>query len=422
MSAAGTAPALLAETFNAYFQNWRIEISAADVQAGKQGSVVDHGWRVNYLVDADDTGELFLEFYATHRMTDDRHVLISSSGVTKHLDAIVGMYRYDPNVGGSEDRARRANIEHNRRVAEGLEAKGLFPSGDINTFLRTGGMEAADALKEMERLLTETGLPMPPMPNELRHSLHRVRRWCYATRDVDPLAMYRFLPYLIEAVVTHPEPYVALSHAGHGINSYAINYQLVTGRVTLFVQVPWGGVYFDEERQATAVRHMFGKCAELLDLISNLADGPRLLLAVSELRSLQWCGWMPSGLDEAAAGRWLRSEELSVEDPFVVATNLLKEADTTGGNMKESGGVTCFDDMSKERPDFLDWRAQNPLGFVLRLSETRFKLHLASCPALEVIGPDSLANPKCCAPVKDALLRLTKARGRRVEDCPACLP
>jgi hypothetical protein len=135
------AAVLITKTFNAYFRNWKIELSPQDLQPGERRSLTERGWRIHYLVDVDHDGELFLEFYATHRMTNDRHILISSRGTMKHLDALTSMVFYDPKVGGEKERASRRNIEHNQKVAAALEAKALFPSGDINAFLRTGGME-----------------------------------------------------------------------------------------------------------------------------------------------------------------------------------------------------------------------------------------------------------------------------------------
>jgi hypothetical protein len=44
-------------------------------------------------------------------------------------------------------------------VAEELERKGLYPAGDINAFLRSGGMEGQDTLKEMNATLSEANLP-----------------------------------------------------------------------------------------------------------------------------------------------------------------------------------------------------------------------------------------------------------------------
>lgn len=186
-------------------------------------------------------------------------------------------------------------------------------------------MEASDALKEMTELLSEAGLAMPPIPEDLQTKMYRVRRWCYATRDVDVLEMYRFDNYLVEATSEAPEPYFAFSHAGHGINSYAINYQAVIGTLALFVQVPWGGGYMDKKRQAAAVARMFGRCADLLSVVPDEKEGPRLLVAVSDLRGHRVCGWVPSGMDEEAARKWLGSDELSVPDPLDHARRLLDQ-------------------------------------------------------------------------------------------------
>ena len=319
----GDAAQLIAGAFNSYFRNWNIEITPRDVQPGHRASVADRGWRISYLVDTDEAGELFLEFYATHRMTDDRHVLVSSSGDMRHLDAINGMVVYDPKVGGDRERASRKNIERNRVIADELKAKGLFPSGDINTFLRTGGMEGVDTLKEMRRVLDKANLPMPFIPEHLRHDLYAVRKWCWATRDIEPFDMYYFDRYLVEAVVARPDDYFAFCHAGHGINSYAITYQIVVGRVALFAQVPWGGGYMDKAQQAVAVAEMLERCSEFLAGVPDLPSGPLLLIGSSELRGCSWCGWVPTGLDEDAARRWLMSGAITVSEPLRTAKELL---------------------------------------------------------------------------------------------------
>lgn len=313
----------IADAFNSYFSNWSIQVSPSDIRPGARDSLAQRGWGINYVVETDDHGDLCLEFYATHRMTDDRHVLISSSGEMTHLDAITGMFMYDPKVGGDKERASRRNIEHNRRVAEELERKGLYPAGDVNAFLRTGGMEGSDTLKEMHATLSGAHLPMPFVPEKLRDEMYPVRRWCWATRDVEPFDMYYFDRYLVEAVAASPDDYLAFCHAGHGINSYAITYQLVIGRVALFVQVPWGGGYMNKERQALAVSQMLEGCSELLARVPELPDGPRLLVAISKLRGHRLCGWIPSGMDEEGAREWLGSDELSVPDPLDHATLLL---------------------------------------------------------------------------------------------------
>lgn len=51
------------------------------------------------------------------------------------------LYGYDAKVPGSKDTARKEYLKHNRMVAEQLRAAGLYPTSDINAYLRTGGDE-----------------------------------------------------------------------------------------------------------------------------------------------------------------------------------------------------------------------------------------------------------------------------------------
>lgn len=72
-------------------------------------------------------------------MTDDRHVRIWSDGYLEPLDAIRGGFGYNPNVPGSKEAAEEQYLRYNRRVAAQLRAAGLYPGGDVNAYLRTGG-------------------------------------------------------------------------------------------------------------------------------------------------------------------------------------------------------------------------------------------------------------------------------------------
>ena len=59
----------------------------------------------------------------------------------------------------------------------------------------------------------------------------------------------------IEEALSNPDrEYVAVGHAGHGINSYAMHYFLVYGPVALFAQLPWGGAYMDSTETARVIR------------------------------------------------------------------------------------------------------------------------------------------------------------------------
>jgi hypothetical protein len=91
--------------------------------------------------------------------------------------------------------------------------------------------------------------------------------------------------------------------------------------------------------------------------------------------------------------------------------------------MKVSGKITSFNNMPAEKDDFLEWRDRNGEGFVLNEPKKEpFKLHLAPCRTLEDIHSDALRNPTHCSTDADALRRLAKAKGRRLETCPTCSP
>ncbi len=78
------------------FANFDIRIEPEDVRLGSRRRIGQRGWRIAYRIDPDDAGLPSLEFYATHRMTNDRHVRIWADGHVDHLDAIDEFYGFDP--------------------------------------------------------------------------------------------------------------------------------------------------------------------------------------------------------------------------------------------------------------------------------------------------------------------------------------
>lgn len=115
----------IAEVFNDYFVNFDIRISPEDVVAGSRRTIRDSasGWAITYRVDRDATGAVNLEFYATNRWTNDRHVLITGDGQCEHLDAIseILILNSDNAVGEFED--------SNEAIARQLRERGLYPHG-----------------------------------------------------------------------------------------------------------------------------------------------------------------------------------------------------------------------------------------------------------------------------------------------------
>jgi hypothetical protein len=92
----------------------------------------------------------------------------------------------------------------------------------------------------MRLLFENAGLVVPPVPATLEPRLVERGHWVFATREIDPMAMYSFDRYVVETVTESVEDYVAVSHAGHGLNPSGLNYQLVYGPIAVFAQTGWG--------------------------------------------------------------------------------------------------------------------------------------------------------------------------------------
>jgi hypothetical protein len=75
------------------------------------------------------------------------------------------------------------------------------------------------------------------LPSQNRHDRWLVR---YA------LDYYLHEPYSAD--------YAIVAHAGHWVNSYAMHYYLVAGRLRLFLQVPWGGANGDRKEDTEYTR------------------------------------------------------------------------------------------------------------------------------------------------------------------------
>lgn len=59
-----------------YFRAFAIRIAVEDAVVDTRRTLRQDGWAITYRVDDDSAGGPVLEFYATHRMTNDRHGVI----------------------------------------------------------------------------------------------------------------------------------------------------------------------------------------------------------------------------------------------------------------------------------------------------------------------------------------------------------
>lgn len=119
------------ELFAACFEPWGLTLPDGAIGRSEAGLVAGSGWHVRYVFGADERGD-YLDFLASHRMTDQRHVRLREGVEPEDLPALQEMYSH---AGTEADRrrARQEYVDYNREIGALLRAKGLMgdagPSG-----------------------------------------------------------------------------------------------------------------------------------------------------------------------------------------------------------------------------------------------------------------------------------------------------
>lgn len=119
---------MIKQYFDDYFSTWDIRLPKEDVANRARGKIVSKGWAIWYLFDKGERGE-FLDFYAAHRMTNDRHMRIHENGTSEGLPELFSWRRCSTDP---EEDARFAEElrSENEKVAKILEDKGFGVTGD----------------------------------------------------------------------------------------------------------------------------------------------------------------------------------------------------------------------------------------------------------------------------------------------------
>ncbi len=125
--------------FNRDFANWDICLPSGATASREAGRIVKNGWTVWYAFGSDE-GIEYLDYYASHRMTNDRHVRLYADGRTEGLEAISEFHVVpeDPNEAAQ---AQADFYARNREVRRMLDEKGftlegvVHPSVAINHYL-----------------------------------------------------------------------------------------------------------------------------------------------------------------------------------------------------------------------------------------------------------------------------------------------
>ncbi|MEI7744751.1 MAG: hypothetical protein WCK58_13500 [Chloroflexota bacterium] len=155
--------------------------------------------------------------------------------------------------------------------------------------------EPTAAMADLQATFAAANLPIPPVPAALAADLVLRDEWLWSTREIDRMEMYLFREYPREAVRARVPDHVAISHGGHGVNSYSINVHIVLGPLALFTQVGWGGVYMDNDKAIAEMTAQFEGIARVLAIAEPMAatwsDDRRLLVLESTFRGATACSW-----------------------------------------------------------------------------------------------------------------------------------
>lgn len=160
--------------------------------------------------------------------------------------------------------------------------------------------------QSVKSLFDKEKLPFPPVPAHLAALLGPHGQTLLTTRPLQatPYELNRFLAEL-EANPELPE-YAVVGFDGHGLNSWAAHYYLVTDAVALFIQLPWGGAYLDAEPARAQIVDMFDWAAKLQSKLQvasqqqKIPKGWRLQVAASRLERAGW-RWLVAGRDNTTA-------------------------------------------------------------------------------------------------------------------------
>jgi hypothetical protein len=169
-------------------------------------------------------------------------------------------------------------------------------------------------IEKARHIFQEAGLAFPTIPREFAAGLKEQGKWLFSTRELK-MSPYNLQHYVHEGDGGLAE-YVVLGHSGHGTNSYAIQYYLVSGPLRMFLHLGWGGVYMDADAAASKIRECFSLADQIVPAattVGKLAAGERLTIVGSDFYGSYW----------SAPGQSRQKERGGSRGPAEVLTEVL---------------------------------------------------------------------------------------------------
>jgi hypothetical protein len=173
-------------------------------------------------------------------------------------------------------------------------------------------MSIAD-IEKAKKLFHESGLAFPTIPTELASQLKERGKWLFSTREIE-ISPYDLHYYIHEVDVTHVEDYVVLSHSGHGVNSYAIQYYIVYRNLQMFLHLGWGGLYMNVRETTTKIRKCFSLADKIIMVMCTVGTFQlenKLTIVASDFYKSYW--FKPGKKLDAGGDRFQKPVELLTE-------------------------------------------------------------------------------------------------------------
>ena len=126
----------ISQTFAKHFASWDITLPEENLQSRSSGHVKERGWLIQFCFGRDVDGE-YMDYYASHRMTSDRHMRLYESGTKLRLDSLRGM-RLTSEDPVEDKRLGEEFVKINHGIAKELVEKG-FTLFTMNMTLQAAG-------------------------------------------------------------------------------------------------------------------------------------------------------------------------------------------------------------------------------------------------------------------------------------------
>ena len=161
--------------------------------------------------------------------------------------------------------------------------------GDLVYNLELGecACNKTDKNEKFEEFFESKNLETPPIATFFERDISNYGNWNWATQPFP----HRMQDYLLESVeyLKRPIPdQYSLNHAGHGVNSYSLNFRCAIGNIAILAQVGWGGVYMDSKDQADKWDEIQQVLSHILhrnsDFESNEIKMRKFLIVYSDFR------------------------------------------------------------------------------------------------------------------------------------------